>query len=112
MLFIRGHEAASALFTKKATEVQQKVRSETDQAAEDLESAMRSEIPVLEGDTRDSVSNTVEDGYGGYARRVGPTHFVARFLEYGTVNMPQKMDLHGVGRRIGERWQQRMRGAA
>ena len=107
-LYITGWQAVAGAFANEASQIQQRVVNITDEAAERIETAQRANIPVDEGRTRDSVENTAEVRGDDYAREIGPTWFVARYLQFGTVNMPSKMDLYGASLRDMERWQDRM----
>ena len=107
-LYITGWQAVAGEFANEAAQIQQRIVEITDEAAERIDEAQRADIPVGDGTTRDSVENTSEVRGDDYAREIGPTWFVARYLQFGTVNMPSKMDLYGASLRDMERWQDRM----
>lgn len=93
--YITGLEAATAPLVVESQVVALRARSITDRAASRIEQAQKQSAPVRSGATRASIQNTVVDHPDGYARSVGPTHFVARFLVFGTVKMSPKWDLFG-----------------
>lgn len=105
---VTGLTAVSASFLNAAERTQNDAVTVTDQAAQSLRAAQFSSAPVLSGETRGSIVNTVEARYNGYARSVGPTHFVARFLVFGTVKMSRKWDFFGASQPTIERWQTEM----
>ena len=107
-LYITGWQAVAGAFANEASQIQRRVVNITDMAANRIETAQRANIPVDEGRTRASVENTAEVRGDDYARQIGPTWFVARYLQFGTVNMPSKMDLYGASLQDMERWQDRM----
>jgi len=107
-MYITGWQAAAGEFANEAAQIQQRVVDITDEAAGRIEEAQRADIPVGEGTTRNSVENTPEVRGGDYAREIGPTWFVARYLQFGTVNMPSKMDLYAASLGDMEQWQARM----
>lgn len=107
-LYITGWQVAAASFANEAEQVQARVVQAIDAAATRIEAAQKADIPILEGRTRDSVENTPEDRGADYARSIGPTWFVARYLQFGTVNMPQKMDLYAASMPAMQRWQDDM----
>jgi len=107
-MYITGWQAVAGEFANEAAQIQRRVANLTDMAANRIEKAQRADIPVGEGTTRDSVENTSEVRGDDYVRQIGPTWFVARYLQFGTVNMPSKMDLYAASLRDMEQWQDRM----
>jgi hypothetical protein len=111
-LVVTGLEAVSGSFLYAAASVQNKVITATDKASFAMRDAQWDSAPVLSGDTRDSITNTREARYDGYARSVGPTWFVSRFLVFGTVKMSPKWDLFGASQPHINSWLEAMEDAA
>jgi len=107
-LYITGWQAVAGAFANEASQIQRRVVNITDMAANRIETAQRANIPVDEGRTRASVENTAEVRGDDYARQIGPTWFVARYLQFGTIKMSAKMDLYAASRRDMDWWQDRM----
>lgn len=86
---VEGVDALVRDFTRKAATVHPEAgRTVVAQAARAAD-RMRSTVAVDDGDVRDSITSDSAPtltGTGVYAD-VGPEHFVARFLENGTVKM-------------------------
>ena len=106
--YITGWEVSATAFAAEAAQVGPRAKSITDSAAQMIERDQRASAPARSGKTRDSIENTVEEHPDGYARSVGPTHFVSRFLVFGTVKMPPQWDLFGASQAGVEWWEDRM----
>jgi hypothetical protein len=81
-----------------------KAWSATKTAAGAIKSAQYNSAPVLTGETRRSISGTSSRRGGSVRADIGPTHFVARFLVFGTVKMSPKWDLFGASQAGMEGW--------
>jgi hypothetical protein len=113
---VTGLDALSDDLTGKSKKVQQQSIKVTDEHAERMWEAFYSSVPVDSGTTRGSIRNELSahheglrapDG-GSYARWVGSTWFVSRFLVFGTVKMPRKWDLFGVAQPHIDSWMAEM----
>jgi hypothetical protein len=111
-MVVTGLEAVTASFVNASFRAQDRAVAATDQASFAIRDAQWDSAPVLSGETRDSITNIRQARYNGYARSVGPTWFVSRFLVFGTVKMSPKWDLFGASRPHVESWQKAMEDAA
>ena len=88
-LVVEGVDALVRDFTRKATTVQPLAGKAVVESAEKAAQWMRDTVPVDEGDVLDSITSdrAPTPTPGGVYADAGPEHFVARFLENGTVKM-------------------------
>jgi hypothetical protein len=114
---VTGLDALSDELTGKSEKVQKEAVKATDKHAEAMWDAFYQSVPVgPSGRTRDSIRNELtvrsaggldpEDG--SYARWVGSTWFVSRFLVFGTVKMGRKWDMFGVAQPHIDSWMAEM----
>jgi len=109
-LYITGWQAVSAALTNEAVNVKGRAVDATDTAAQMVEEAQRSSGSFVDrsGRTRRSIENMVVPRSDGYARWIGSTHYVSRFLVFGTVKMSPKWDLFGASQAGIDWWERRM----
>jgi hypothetical protein len=81
-----------------------KVASSTRTAVAAIESAQYNSAPVLTGETRNSIGSDISVRGASVRANIGPSHFVARFLVFGTVKMSPKWDLFGASQAGMEGW--------
>jgi hypothetical protein len=97
-------EQLAAELAGAALTAPQKAWGATTRAAAAIKSAQYNSAPVLTGETRRSISGTSSRRAGSMRADIGPTHFVARFLVFGTVKMSPKWDLLGASQAGMEGW--------
>jgi hypothetical protein len=113
---VTGLDALTDELGHKSQRTQRKAMQVTDDHAERMWSAFYNSVPYASGTTRDSIHNIREDRVAsasdpegaGYARWVGSSWFVSRFLVFGTVKMSRKWDLFGVAQPHIESWMAEM----
>jgi hypothetical protein len=114
---VTGLDALSDSLTDKSSKVQREAVQATDRHAEAMWDAFYNSVPVgPTGRTRGSIRNElashsegIRDPEGGsYARWVGSTWFVSRFLVFGTVKMSRKWDMFGVAQPHIDSWMAEM----
>lgn len=104
VLVVTGLNEVTASFVGAAATVQAKALVKTRAAAEQIRDAQRAAVPVLEGTTRRSVNYETSITREGVEATVGADHFVARFLQFGTVRMSPKMDLFAASQPGVDSW--------
>jgi HK97 gp10 family phage protein len=82
----RQVQLLAADLARAGANIQQTMSPELRGAAERVAGRARGNVHKLTGRTAQSITYSV--GNRGLTYEVGPTWFVGRFLEYGTVNMP------------------------
>lgn len=111
-MVITGVEQVAGSFLKAATQAPEKAVEITERHIERVADLQRSTVPVREGETRESITHDVELADGRVRGEAGPTHFVARFLQFGTSRMSPKWDALGAGEAIAPEWQRDLADAA
>lgn len=112
MLAVTGTQFVAGSFLKAATSAPEMAEDITLRHIGRVADVMRSTVPVREGEVRDSIESDVRNEKGRVIGEAGPTHFVARFLQFGTVNMSPKWDALGAGEGIAPEWQADLADAA
>jgi hypothetical protein len=112
LLVVEGLEAVTGSLMHASLTAQSKAITATNKASFAIQEAQWNSAPVLSGETRGSIENTVDWGGEGYMRSVGPTWFVSRFLVFGTVKMSPKWDLFGASQPHINAWLEAMEDAA
>lgn len=89
---IEGLDAVVSEFSRKADRIPKDAGKTVVEYAEKAAQRMRDRVPVDEGDTLDSISADQRPTLtpGGVYADAGPSWFVARFIEHGTVKMPPR----------------------
>lgn len=105
---VTGLNAFTADLLGSAAAVGGKALDATRESAEEIRDAQRAVVPVLEGTTRRSVSYETGVRDGEITASIGASHFVARFLQFGTVKMSPKMDIIAASQPGVDRWMDRM----
>ena len=88
-IVVDGLDAVVTEFTWRATTITPEAGKVTVDHAGKAAQLMRDKVPIDSGDTLDSITSDSAPtmSVGGVYADAGPEHFVARFLENGTVKM-------------------------
>lgn len=90
---VEGADVVAAQFMRAADQVNARLRTAGRPVADAIGETQRSLVPVRSGRTHDSIEVTANPDVGvdqtgrEALYEIGPTWFVARFLEYGTYKM-------------------------
>lgn len=78
-------------------------------SADEIEQEAKARVPVLSGDTHDSIKTVLRDG--GTAATIGSGYFLARFIEQGTTQQPAKPFLNPAFQLVRPKYLQRVEDA-
>jgi hypothetical protein len=101
---IQTPEQLAAELAVAGASVGSKVAARTRSATDAIRGAQYHSAPVLTGTTRNSIGADISVRGASVRANIGPTHFVSRFLVFGTVKMSPKWDLFGASQAGMEGW--------